>query len=322
MTCSQNTTPANPAQGVTSLTISSLQRAHIERQEEWCPEQKPDLSFRGNEMAGEVGEACNVIKKLERERQGWRGSRATKEQLAEELADVVHTAVLCAITAGIDLEPAVFDKFNSTSEKNGLMSRLTAAIGAGGQAVAQFLPTEDGEFNGNDVGERHLSSTTAYDRDQLAKLAFAIFYSANLCAPQNIAAVIREIDTCSDDCDGLRGSVCNKAERGDYCPFSLAEDLRQLSAALFGPNDPSHYVARVFGPDAMSALSNPPAQTGWRKPRLTESMMRAACKAHFGDENIDGVCITVKDRDWTFREAFKRMWRGALSAAPQPKGEA
>ncbi|MEJ5019266.1 MazG-like family protein [Ochrobactrum vermis] len=107
------------------VTLGQLQQAHVERQEEWCPDQKPDLSFRGNEMAGEVGEACNVIKKLERERQGWRGSRATKQQLADELADVVHTAILCAITAGIDLAPAVVEKFNSTSEKNGLSTTLS-----------------------------------------------------------------------------------------------------------------------------------------------------------------------------------------------------
>ena len=109
------------------LTIGELQQAHIVRQEEWCPEQKPDLSFRGNEMAGEVGEACNVIKKLERERHGWRGSRATTQELADELADVVHTALLCAITVGIELEPAVRAKFNATSDKNGLTSRLPEA---------------------------------------------------------------------------------------------------------------------------------------------------------------------------------------------------
>ena len=102
------------------MKISELQRIHIERQNEWCPDEKPDLSFRGNEMAGEVGEACNVIKKLERERNGWRGSRASQNDLAEELADVVHTAILCAISAGIDLEQAVIDKFNKTSRKYGL----------------------------------------------------------------------------------------------------------------------------------------------------------------------------------------------------------
>lgn len=106
------------------LSIALLQNAHVLRQNEWCPDIKPDLSFRGNEMAGEVGEACNVIKKLERERHGWRGSRSTTERLGEELADVVHTAVLCAITADIDLQRFVIRKFNQTSDDNGLATRI------------------------------------------------------------------------------------------------------------------------------------------------------------------------------------------------------
>lgn len=109
------------------ISIGELQRAHAERQEEWCPDQKPDLSFRGNEMGGECGEAQNVIKKLERERHGWAGSRDTVDHLGEELADVIHTAVLCAITAGIELEPHVVAKFNATSENVGLRTRLVAA---------------------------------------------------------------------------------------------------------------------------------------------------------------------------------------------------
>lgn len=113
------------------VSIEQLQGAHIERQEEWCPDQKPDLSFRGNEMGGECGEAQNVIKKLERERHGWRGSRDTVEHLGQELADVVHTAVLCAITAGIELGPYVVTKFNETSEKNGLSTFLPSPPEAG-----------------------------------------------------------------------------------------------------------------------------------------------------------------------------------------------
>lgn len=69
--------PPTVAEAARVLTLADLQRAHIERQEEWCPDQKPDLSFRGNELGGECGEAQNVIKKLERERHGWRGSRDT-----------------------------------------------------------------------------------------------------------------------------------------------------------------------------------------------------------------------------------------------------
>jgi NTP pyrophosphatase (non-canonical NTP hydrolase) len=111
--------------GQTYLTLRS---ANLARQSIWCPEQKPDLSFRGNELAGETGEVCNVIKKLERERQGWRGSRDTKDHLAEELADVVICADLIAIAAGIDLDAAVTAKFNATSEKVGLPHRLESSV--------------------------------------------------------------------------------------------------------------------------------------------------------------------------------------------------
>jgi NTP pyrophosphatase (non-canonical NTP hydrolase) len=113
---------------VNGLDLSALRRANLVRQQEWCPEQKPDLSFRGNELAGETGEACNIIKKLERARHGWRGSIGTVAQLAEELADIIITVDLVAIQLGIDLSDAVVAKFNATSEKNGLSTRLQSAI--------------------------------------------------------------------------------------------------------------------------------------------------------------------------------------------------
>lgn len=102
------------------LNLYTLREANIERQKFWCGTNIPDLSFRGNELAGETGEACNVIKKLERERHGWVGSKATKEQLAEELADVMIVADLIANEAGIDLADAVVAKFNATSRKVGI----------------------------------------------------------------------------------------------------------------------------------------------------------------------------------------------------------
>ena len=103
--------------------------------------------------------------------------------------------------------------------------------------------------------EQAWSSKTAFSRNQLAKLAYAIFYSSNLCAPQNIAAVIEEIDTCGNDCEHAGRAGCSREERGNYCPFSIAEDLRRVSAALYGPNDPSGYIESVFGPDQMPALN-------------------------------------------------------------------
>ncbi len=107
-----------------SHIFKSLRAANVARQKAWCPDEQPDLSFRGNELSGETGEACNVIKKLERERHGWKGSRDTKEHLAEELADIVITTDLTAIAAGIDLEKAIVEKFNATSEKHGFPQRI------------------------------------------------------------------------------------------------------------------------------------------------------------------------------------------------------
>lgn len=96
------------------------------RQAEWDPSDAITPSYRGNELAGEVGEACNVIKKLDRERLGLVGSRDTVKHLAEELADVVIVADLIAADFGIDLDAAVRGKFNATSEKVGLRTRLIA----------------------------------------------------------------------------------------------------------------------------------------------------------------------------------------------------
>lgn len=106
--------------------FSRLRAANRARQAEWDPSDDITLSYRGNELAGEVGEACNVIKKLERERLGIRGSRDTVEHLAEELADVIICVDLIAMAEGIDLDDAVARKFNATSEKVGLKTRLTA----------------------------------------------------------------------------------------------------------------------------------------------------------------------------------------------------
>lgn len=104
-----------------------------------------------------------------------------------------------------------------------------------------------------------MSNPEAYTSEQMARLAFAVHYSANLCAPQNIAAVIKEIDTCGNDCEYSTGSFCHKEQHGDYCPFSLAEDLRNLSAALFGTPGLSGYREGVWGPGAYASLLSRPS---------------------------------------------------------------
>lgn len=105
-----------------------LALANAARQEEWDPHNKITLIYRSNELGGETGEACNVIKKLERERLGIRGSRATKEQLADELADVIICASLIANNTGIDLWEAVVAKFNKTSVANYLRTMLVPVV--------------------------------------------------------------------------------------------------------------------------------------------------------------------------------------------------
>ncbi|WP_368649706.1 MazG-like family protein [Brucella intermedia] len=108
------------------MSMAELRAANVARDREWnTGSERVSMTFRATELAGEVGEACNVIKKLERERIGLVGSRDTKEHLAEELADIVICTDLVAMDADIDLDAAIAAKFNATSEKNGLTTRLS-----------------------------------------------------------------------------------------------------------------------------------------------------------------------------------------------------
>ena len=129
---------------MTGLDLAALRIANASRQAEWDKDNGIGLAYRGNELAGEVGEALenavdvilmaaaagrasNIVKKIERERLGIRGSRATVTDLAAELADVVICVDLIAMGLGIDLGAAVVDKFNATSAKVGLATRLPEA---------------------------------------------------------------------------------------------------------------------------------------------------------------------------------------------------
>ena len=99
--------------------LKKLREVQVARQKLWDPGIKLDLSYFGNAAAGEMGEACNVIKKLERERLGLKGSRATLEHLADEIADVIIYLDIIAMKTGIDLEQAIKNKFNKDSTKHG-----------------------------------------------------------------------------------------------------------------------------------------------------------------------------------------------------------
>lgn len=104
--------------------LDRLRQANHTRQQEWDPTDAITLEYRGNELAGETGEACNVVKKLARERLGLRGSRAAISDLAEELADIIICVDLLAMQVGINLEVAVRQKFNATSTKYNLSTKI------------------------------------------------------------------------------------------------------------------------------------------------------------------------------------------------------
>lgn len=72
----------------------------------------------GNAVAGETGELCNVIKKIDR------GDLSLEEAnkrhlIADEAADIVIYLDLLCQRAGVSLQTALVNKFNETSEKIG-----------------------------------------------------------------------------------------------------------------------------------------------------------------------------------------------------------
>lgn len=117
---------------MSDLTFGALRQASLARNARWHPGGLVNwtLSEWGLAMCGEAGEAANVIKKLNRVRDGMRGNRKDETHaslivdLGFELADTVIYADLVAAAAGIDLARAIIEKFNATSAKNGFPERL------------------------------------------------------------------------------------------------------------------------------------------------------------------------------------------------------
>jgi NTP pyrophosphatase (non-canonical NTP hydrolase) len=104
--------------------FNDLRTANKTRDAIWDPEEKIGWSFRGNELAGEVGELCNQLKKLDRQALGLRGSAPDIENIFDELADVIICVDLIAMDLNINLWAAVKAKFNKTSDEHGLAVKL------------------------------------------------------------------------------------------------------------------------------------------------------------------------------------------------------
>lgn len=76
------------------------------------------------DLAIYTGRACNITKKLERERLGMVGSRAKLDDLRAELKDILLSVFVLAMLYEIRLDVAVAAKFNKTSDKCGLVTKM------------------------------------------------------------------------------------------------------------------------------------------------------------------------------------------------------
>lgn len=115
-----------------TLSLSTLRRANIDRLPQFKnsrgepAHEKPDgsdwkLSAWCNAVLGELGEAANMIKKIER---GDMTLYEARPDLAREFADVLTYLDLLAMQAGIDLDDATETKFNEVSRRVGATTRI------------------------------------------------------------------------------------------------------------------------------------------------------------------------------------------------------
>jgi len=114
--------------------LDHLRAVNMERYEAWAGKPISDPLFQATELGGEVGELLNVVKKLYREEQGWRGSRATIGDLRGEIADVLICLDKLAAYYGVDLAAVTIATFNATSDKVGLPHKLSRALDTAPQA--------------------------------------------------------------------------------------------------------------------------------------------------------------------------------------------
>lgn len=107
------------------LDLSALRPINVQRATEGfkCYDNQP-LTYWTTALAGEVGELCNMIKKMQRVEKGgvdggssYTAKDITQEMLKEEIGGIAIYLDLLASLLDISLEEAIIDTFNSKSEK-------------------------------------------------------------------------------------------------------------------------------------------------------------------------------------------------------------
>ena len=87
--------------------LATLREANVSRHIEWMRGASVDslpLNFRCVELVGEIGEAANIMKKIERHRLGIAGNTADLDVLSAMLADELADVVICADLIAMDLK--------------------------------------------------------------------------------------------------------------------------------------------------------------------------------------------------------------------------
>lgn len=102
--------------------LLQLKIANQKRQKDWAEKKANiedwDLPRWGNAVAGETGEMCNIIKKIDRGDFSLEEAKKT-EVLADEIADIIIYLDLLSQKAGIDIGAAIVNKFNKKSDDIG-----------------------------------------------------------------------------------------------------------------------------------------------------------------------------------------------------------
>lgn len=119
--------------------FDSLRNANHSRDQLWDPEGKLSTLFRSTEFseegaevleivnqlvcavafAAKIGKVLGVVKKLEREAMGLKGSRKTVDDLKIEIGDTMITFDLLCMQYGIDIWECTKTSFNNKSKEHG-----------------------------------------------------------------------------------------------------------------------------------------------------------------------------------------------------------
>jgi NTP pyrophosphatase (non-canonical NTP hydrolase) len=115
-----------------SLNLQTFRAANVDRAINGfnCYQNQP-LTHWTTALAGEVGELCNMIKKLQRVENGgidggnsYKASDITKKMLQEEIGGIAIYLDLLASLLDIELEEAIQSTFNDKSEQLNFTQRI------------------------------------------------------------------------------------------------------------------------------------------------------------------------------------------------------